>query len=215
MEASQLSRWVICSVLLSCHFSMGAYASETTESSIDKSPMQLSIFSQKLSFFLPNDWKLAYTQREDGMFSAEFLPQVEGLNNWSSMVCIQGFEGMAVNIKPDDFLDTMVATYRDNCSGEVIYERVDNEFINGHQTASAIIGCTRMPNTHLNGLEIDFYKEPQRLSEIGFYTAISGEKDLYLIHKSLRGNEFNTISTLVEKKNYREFMSAVSPFNLN
>ncbi len=215
MKASQPSRWVICSVLFCCHFSMGAYASETTESSIDKSPIQLSIFSQKLSFFLPDDWKLAYTQIEDGMYSAEFLPQVEGLNNWSSMVCIQGFEGMAANIKPEDFLDTMVDTYRDNCSGEVIYERVDNEFINGHQTASAIIGCTRMPNSHLNGLEIDFYNEPQRLSEIGFYTAISGEEDLYLIHKSLRGAEFNAINTWVEKKNYHEFMSAVSPFNLN
>ncbi len=215
MKASPLPRWVICSVLFCCHSLMSVYASETTETSIDRLPKQLPIFSQKLSFFLPNDWKLAYTQLEDGMFSAEFLPQTEGLHNWSSMVCIQGFEGMSANIKPEDFLDTMVDTYRDSCNGEVIYERVDDEFINDYQTASAIIGCTRMPNSHLNEFEIDFYEEPQRLSEIGYYTAVSGDKDLYLIHKSLRGTEFNTITAPIEKANYREFMSAVSPFNLN
>lgn len=215
MNASQLSRRVICSVLFCCSFSVNAYASEATDSSFNKTPKLLPIFSQKLSFFLPNDWKLAYTHLEDGMFSAEFLPQSEGLHNWSSMVCIQGFEGLSANIAPEEFLDTMVDTYRESCSGEVIYQRVDDEYINGYQTASAIIGCTQMPNSHLNELQIDFYSEPPHLSEIGFYTAVSGERDLYLIHKSLRGAEFKAITAPIEKTNYREFMSTVSPINLN
>ncbi|PKG56219.1 hypothetical protein CXF83_06735 [Shewanella sp. Choline-02u-19] len=215
MKASQLRCWVSYSVLFYFSFSQSLYASDDVDVAIDKIAKRLPIFSQKLSFYLPHDWKLAFSQSEDGMFTAEFLPKNEQLRNWSSMVCIQGFKDLSANIEPSDFLDTMAEAYRDNCYGDVLYERVDDEFIDGHQTASAIMGCTRMPNTHLNGLQANVYKALEHLGEIGHYTAVKGENDLYLIHKSMRGEEFTSTSAPVERANYREFMSAITPFKLN
>ncbi|MCL1051579.1 hypothetical protein L2755_18365 [Shewanella abyssi] len=215
MKVSQLCYWISYSVLFYFSFCLNLYASDDVDMTIDKISKRLPIFSQKLSFYLPNGWKLAFSHLEDGMFTAEFLPKNEELRNWASMVCIQGFKGLSDNIEPVDFLDTMAETYRDSCHGEVLYQRVEDEFINGHQTASAIMGCTRMPNTHLTELPANVYKELAHLGEIGHYTAVKGEKDLYLIHKSIRGREFTSTSAPLEKTNYREFMSAITPFKLN
>jgi hypothetical protein len=215
MKASQLRCWISCSVLFYFSFSQNLYASDDVEMTIEKISTHLPIFNQELSFYLPHDWTLVFSQIEGGMFTAEFLPENEALQNWSSMLCIQGFKGLSANIEPRDFLDTMAEAYRENCHGEVLYERVEDEFINGHETASAIMGCTQMPNTHLNELQANAYKEVEHLGEIGHYTAVKGKKDLYLIHKSMRGEAFTSKSVPIGKTNYREFMSAITPFKLN
>lgn len=214
MKVSKLRCWVSYSVLFYFSFSQSLYASDV-DVTVEKIVKRLPIFSQKLSFYLPNDWRLAFSQSENGMFSAEFLPPKEQLQNWSSMVCIQGFKDLSANIDPRYFLDMMAEAYRDNCHGDVLYVRVDDEFIDGHETASAIMGCTRMPNTHLKGLQANAYKALEHLGEIGHYTAVKGENDLYLIHKSMRGEEFTSASAPIGIANYREFMSAITPFKLN
>ena len=56
------------------------------------------------------------------------------------------------------------------------------------------LGCTAMPNMHgVTPLNPKAYASTPQ-GEIGYYTVVSGNKDLYLLHKSMRGAVFLPIN---------------------
>lgn len=143
---------------------------------------QLTIFKQQLGLHFPTDWRLAYSEQSGNMFSAEFVPQQEMLTSWSSLYCIQGFKGMADGIEPEEFLDTFAANYQQVCEGEMQYNKLGATQIEGKESFSAMLTCSKMPHTHKG-------KSGQGvgMGEIGHYTVISGSEDLFLLHQSARG----------------------------
>jgi hypothetical protein len=42
----------------------------------------IPIYSQKISFNLPTDWKAAFQDQNSGAFLVEFIPQDEVIENW-------------------------------------------------------------------------------------------------------------------------------------
>ncbi|GIU41376.1 hypothetical protein TUM4438_05380 [Shewanella sairae] len=181
-----------------------------------KMPQQLAIFEQTFNFSLPTDWKLAYSAQQETMYSAEFLPADQELQNWSTMVCVQGFKGVAEDIEPELFLETMANVYLESCQGEMVFESLPSEPLNGHETASAIIGCTKMPNSHIKAIDsTTAYEANHGLGEIGHYTAVKGKSDLYLIHKSMRGDSFSQTNPPLKAQNYQEFLSSITPLSLH
>lgn len=176
---------------------------------------ELAIFSQEVSFNLPKEWKLAFNEQQAGMYAAEFVPANEDLRAWSEMFCVQGFEGLSENIQPEALLDSLATAYRETCEGEVIYNKLGETEVDGLDGFSAILGCTRMPDTHkaTRLTATGIVSVPQ--GEIGHYTAISGVDDLYLLHQSQRGDVFSTDKSPLESLNHREFMSAISPLRLS
>ena len=175
---------------------------------------QLAIFSQSLSFNLPANWKLAHSEQQQAMFSAEYLPQSQELQTWSSMLCIQGFKDLSEDISPQEFLNSMAGVYLESCQGDMVFEEVASDSINGHDTASAIIGCTKMPNSHVRDSNQSVFDAPVMLGEIGYYTAIRGKQDLYLLHKSLRGETFTKSTPPINNSNSSEFLSDITPLNV-
>ncbi|MCL1137931.1 hypothetical protein [Shewanella pneumatophori] len=191
-------------------------AKAPSNQTIHQSSQQLVIFEQTINFNLPSDWKLAHSEQQETMFSAEFVPANQELQTWSSMVCVQGFKGVAADIEPELFLETMANVYLENCQGEMVFETLPSEPLNGHETASAIIGCTKMPNSHIKSIDkTTAYEANHGLGEIGHYTAVKGKADLYLIHKSIRGDSFSKANPPVKSQNYQEFLSSITPLSLH
>ncbi|MGS0682099.1 hypothetical protein ACVBIL_13135 [Shewanella sp. 125m-7] len=195
-------------------FPVYSLSNEAIKVEVDKTPQQLAIFSQTFNFSLPLDWKLAFTNQQDDMFSAEFVPASQTLQTWSSMLCVQGFKGLTEDISPQAFLQTMAEVYFESCQGESVFEALASEPLNDHQTASAIIGCTNMPNSHINSVQGIAYGKVLTQGEIGHYTAVRGEQDLYLIHKSIRGEVFTKENPPIKAQNYQEFLSTIMPLSL-
>ncbi|ABV88523.1 hypothetical protein [Shewanella pealeana] len=186
----------------------------SAETQVAKAPKKLAIFSQTLNFNLPLDWKLAYTQQQGTMYSAEFVPASEALHTWSSMLCVQGFKDVAQDVSPQAFLETMAAVYFERCQGETVLESLPSEPLNNHETASAIIGCTVIPNSHLKSAAAIGTNKVVTQGEIGHYIVVRGKQDLYLIHKSIRGEAFTKQNPPIQAHNHQEFLSSITPLSL-
>ncbi|MCS6127291.1 hypothetical protein G3485_09825 [Shewanella baltica] len=174
----------------------------------------LPVFGQQLGFNLPAGWKQAYHEEQAGMFMAEYVPEQEALAQWSALFCVQGFKDMAESISPERFLDAMAQTYKSTCDGEVVYQKLGDTEVDGHAGFHAILGCTAMPNLH--GVTPQnpkaYASTPQ--GEIGYYTVVSGNKDLYLLHKSMRGAVFSADKPPLQADNSQDFISTLVPFSL-
>lgn len=206
------------SVLLLC----GLMGSESAQATLDKPrggdyashSHVLPVFGQQLGFNLPSGWKQAHYEERDGVFMAEFVPELEALNQWNTLFCVQGFKGMAESASPKQFLDAMAEAYQAACDGEVVYQKLGATQVDGHEGFQAILGCTTMPHVH-GATQFNpsaFTSNPQ--GEIGYYTVVSGKKDLYLLHKSMRGDVFSADKPPLQAANSADFISALGPFSL-
>ncbi|QLE86550.1 hypothetical protein FLM48_16635 [Shewanella sp. Scap07] len=144
---------------------------------------ELAVFEHPLSFHFPHNWRLAYSEHRGDMFSAEFVPNDEFLNKWSSLYCVQSFKNKANSINAEAFLDTFADNYRHSCQGEVNYNKIGSQVINGQPAFSALLSCSKMPLNH----STDGSFGQQSLSEIGHFTVVQGQQHLYLMHHSARG----------------------------
>ncbi|WP_394202940.1 hypothetical protein [Shewanella waksmanii] len=144
---------------------------------------QLSVFDSPVSFRFQPNWRLAFSEQRGEMFSAEFVPNDEYLNKWSSLYCVQSFKNKASTINAEMFLDTFADSYRETCVGEVNYQKLGEQTINQRPAFSALLSCSEMPLSH----STDGSFGQDSLSEIGHYTVILGEQHMYLMHHSARG----------------------------
>lgn len=200
----------------------GLIGSESVEAKLDMPLVEsgashthvLPIFSQKLGFSLPTGWRQAYHEERAGMFMAEFVPEQEALYQWSALFCVQGFKDMAESVSPEQFLDAMAETYQASCDGEVIYQKLGDTQVDGRKGFQAILGCTTMPNVHgATQFNSSAFTSPPQ-GEIGYYTVVSGSKDLYLLHKSMRGEVFLADKPPLQVANSADFISALAPYTL-
>ena len=90
----------------------------------------------------------AFNEKRGDMTMAEFVPSDESLNNWSRLVCMQGFKGLADDVEPEQFLNSMADTYRQHCQGQVIYQQLGSSKVDGLEAVHGLLGCTSMPNIH-------------------------------------------------------------------
>ncbi|WP_299568881.1 hypothetical protein [uncultured Shewanella sp.] len=162
---------------------------------------QLSIFANKVSFDLPVGWKMAFNSEKGNMYKAEFVPAGETLNDWSALYCIQGFKGLATSIDSTQFLDRFSDTYQDACQGSVTYEQLGMTQIGGKEAYHGIIGCTNMKSVYGGATS------RTRQGEIGYYAVLKDTEDMYLIHKSMRGEVFSESNPPLNGSNHRDFIS--------
>ncbi|AZG72325.1 hypothetical protein [Shewanella livingstonensis] len=168
---------------------------------------QLTSLSAKFGFLPPLDWKLAFSDKRGDMTMAEFIPANESLNDWSSLVCMQGFKGLANDVEPERFLDSMAATYQEHCQGQVVYQQLGRSEVGELEAVHGLLGCTSMPNIHqsLAAVEEPYITSPQ--GEMGYFTVISDDENVYLIHKSIRTAVFTIDTVPITIDNYRDFMT--------
>lgn len=175
---------------------------------------ELPIFSQNLGFYLPAGWKLAFQKLESNMYSAEYVPAKQKLRRWKSLFCVQGYQGMADSVSPQQFFDSFAATYKQTCQGEVYLKQLENVQISGNNGISALMGCTLMPNTHRSDMLKEHAHQSQPQGEMGYYTVLEGRDDLYMLHKSIRGNVFTLQSLPVNQDTWPAFIKDMKPYSL-
>ena len=188
-------------------FSLSASANQVDPSST----ITLDIFSQPLSFDIPQSWKQTREDQLADMYSAEFIPNNENMSQWSELICIQGFRNVSDDLSSEMFLESFASTYKEHCKGEVVYEPLGDVEINGYQGSHGLLGCTRMPNSHtVNiGHQQQFVSTPQ--GEMGHYTALIAEAQVILLHKSMRGKVFSPNLPPLTKDNYSSFIHTLFP----
>jgi hypothetical protein len=167
----------------------------------------IPIYSQKISFILPTDWKSAFQDQRSGAFLIEFIPQDEVLENWQNLFTIQGFEKLADKTKPIDFLDGLALRLKESCGQYSVYEQLGHLTVSKHKAFAAIMGCS-------NSVVTKNSSEKKGKSELGYYLAIQGQQDYYLIHKSIRGDSFDKDNMPIKPDNAEEFIAGFMPIEL-
>lgn len=199
-------------IFLATLFSLHAYAEDLEPvSSIPKNVKSVKavipIYSQRVAFRLPTDWKPAFQDQNSNMFMIEFTPKDESIKSWKNMLSVQGFKNLASRASSEQFLDNLASRFKITCGEYLVYEKVGSPVIDGFNSTTAILGCSKLPNSHPTGA-----KKGQ--SEIGVYYSIQGEKDIYLIHKSIRGEAFEPASTPITKENLVSYIEPFGPIEL-
>lgn len=167
----------------------------------------IPIFSQKVSFELPIGWKPAFQDHKSDFYMIEFIPKNESIENWSNLILVQGIKNLSDKITPEKYLDNLSIRFKSICGDRMIYNKIGNLSIDGYHAFSAILGCSEMPMSNETGIN-------QGQSEIGYYISIQGKKDIYLIHKSMRGKSFNLKQSPLTKQNYKDYISNLLPIEL-
>ncbi len=177
-------------------------------------PVTLDIFSVPLEINVPAHWKQIRQEQISDMYSAEFLPEHETLNQWNQLICVQGFNNVSDSVSPDDFMKSLSLAYNENCRGDIIYRPLGDTEVNGYQGVHALLGCTKMPNTHTVqvGEVQSFISDPQ--GEMGYYTVLVTSNKLILFHKSLRGKVFSPNHPPLSVSNYQAFIGDLFPDRL-
>ena len=181
------------------------------EDSIIKKPWSakaiIPIYSQKVAFSLPITWKAAFQDNKPSTYMMEFTPKDERLESWNNLITVQGLKNLAKKISPKKFMDKLSYGFKKICGDQLVYEKLGYSFIDGHRTFTAILGCARMPNGHQTAVN-------KGQSEIGFYFSIQGKKDLYIVHKSIRGDAFPVEKPPLNKSNAQEFIKEILPIEI-
>ena len=201
---SKMVRYIFC---IQCAvMSSASLANYTLEDRI-----ALDIFSVPVEINLPSDWKQIRQEQVANMYSAEFLPEGESLNQWHQLICVQGFNMVSDSLSPETFLESLSQTYNENCQGDIIYEPLGDIEVSGHPGTHALLGCTKMPNTHTVqvGERHSFSSEPQ--GEMGYYTVLMADDKLLLLHKSMRSKVFSPNHPPLSKANYPAFIGKLFP----
>ena len=199
-------------LIFACLASLGAHAEDlalpsNSSDNIESIKAIIPIYSQRIAFNLPTDWKVAFQDQNEQMFMIEFIPKNENIENWTNMVSVQGFKNFASQVSSKQFLDHLAAKFESTCTDALVYKNIDSPLIDGYQSSTAILGCADLPSAHHTGLKAG-------QSEIGYYYSIQGKKDIYLIHKSIRGNAFESEASPLTRENIASFINPFMPIEL-
>lgn len=182
-------------------------AENTIPENIKSVAAVIPIFSQKIAFNLPTNWKAVFEDQQEGSYMIEFIPQEETIEQWKNLFTIQAFENLAGKTTPIDFLNGMAVRIKDACGEYAVFEQLGSMTVTNHQAYAVIMGCSNTPDAQ------GVFSE-QGQSEFGYYLTIKGQSDFYLIHKLVRGNTFDVDKLPVNKGNAAEFISEFMPIDL-
>lgn len=174
---------------------------------------RINVFANEMAFSLPKTWKQAFHQVEGNMASFEFIPQASSMNQWQEMLCIQGFKGMGQYASPEVFLGEIVNSYKHNCQGELIYDKLGDTLVDNQEAFHGLVSCSRLPFMH-QGLSNQDTFESQIEGEVGYFSVARLGDDLLMLHKSMRGASFSQDNIPLTKDSYPEFITELKTLTL-
>ena len=160
----------------------------------------LPVFSQKVAFKLPASWKSVFNNQKIGVFVAEYVPRQQDKKTWTRMLSVQGFENLATKLNAVTFVNRLQAKFQKVCGKDLVAEPLGATVIDGYKAFSAILGCSKMPG--------------RNWGEVGFYAAIQGDKDVYLVQKSIRTQAFEHDKSPLTKATTPGFISNLLPIEV-
>jgi hypothetical protein len=177
-------------------------------------PKEFAIFKNKVFFTLSKNWRLGFENHQASMTTFEFIPEQNNLNEWTEMICLQGFKGTGAFASPETFLDAIVKSYQHHCEGKLIYTKLGDTLVDGQVAFHGLVACSRLPNLH-QGVSIqDMFKSPLQ-GEVGYFSVARIGDDLLMLHKSMRGASFSQSNIPLTKENYAEFITELNTLTLD
>lgn len=161
--------------------------------------MLIPIYSQKVKFNLPNQWKPVFEKAYPTSYIFEMIPQNETLDKWTEMLTVQGLKGMASTISLEQSLIFIANLHKKSCKDKVIFKLLEKDKISGFDAQHAIIGCGN---------------SQENIGEIAYFIAVKGKDDIYMFHKAMRGNAFPYTNPPLTKENSKSFISDFLPIRL-
>lgn len=180
---------------------------ETIPSDIKSAKLVVPIYSQRVGLRIPTDWKQASQSQTANAFILEFTPKTEDINSWRNMISVQGFKDLASLVSSEQFFDDLASQFRSVCGEYLVYEKIGSPIINGYESTTAILGCSKLPNAHPSGVA-------KGQSEVGFYVTIQGKNDIYMIHRSIRGDSFENGEAPLSRADLASFVELFAPIEL-
>jgi hypothetical protein len=154
------------------------------------------IYSQKLAFRLPTTWKSAFQDQKPGMFMMEFTPKNESIGSWQNLLTIQGFENLSSRVTPERFITDTGNRFKAICKQDFVFENLGATTVDGFKAHRAILGCSKVPG--------------QNFSEMAYWLAIQGSKDIYVVQKAVRSELGNPLNS----SNIDSFIADIGPIEL-
>ena len=97
--------------------------------------------------------------------------------------------------------------HRKSCGESLVKISIGDLRVDGHDAHAAIIGCGSVAADRPSGL-----KKGQ--GEVAYFIAIRGRKDMYLVHRAVRGPEFDPRSPPITPANGLRLMRELEPIKL-
>lgn len=160
----------------------------------------LPVYSQKVAFKMPASWKQVLKEDKNGVFTVEYIPGKQDKKTWTRMLSVQGFKDLSGKVNAVTFINKLQANFQNTCGKDLVAEPLGATVIDGYKAFSAILGCSKMPAGDW--------------SEVGFYAAIQGEKDLYLFRKSARLASFEHKKSPLTKATTSRFIANILPIEV-
>jgi len=155
----------------------------------------IPIFSQKISVNLPSNFKPAFEKPTKASYLLEFVPKNESVKNWSKMITVSGFKGLASRISLEKSFQFEAASIKRACPNDFLNKVITVPFKQKYETLGVIMGCNKSPAL------------PKNTAEHGVYLFIKGKKDIYMIKKSFR-NKVEKIG--LNSKSFEKLAPALS-----
>lgn len=198
---------LLLSLLCSCASNQELTPVDTNSPETRSVSAVIPVYSQKILLTLPNaNWKISFQNETKDSYRIEFSENPDTKNNdWQELVSLQGFKNMK-HIPAEKLLGAFASNYQKSCPNDFKYKAMGPITISNHSGVKAIMGCSQNPKTSLdNGTS--------RKGELGYYYALHGEKDLYLIHKAYRGQS-TEINRLLNDEFAEQFIADILPIKI-
>jgi hypothetical protein len=136
----------------------------------------LPIFSQLLSFALPQGFKPVFERADGNSYMRKLVPGGETEGQWTQMISVTGAKGLAgtLSVTPELFLTQIAAGFKRACPDTFSVRRMGTPKI-GSQAMVALVGC----GTVITSVT------PR--SQAALIIAIKGSADYYTIEWAERG----------------------------
>jgi hypothetical protein len=172
-----------------CHWSIAAKAESGDQA------ITLPIFSQRISFHTPKEWRLLGETAGQSTYSASFLPVSESLSNWKSMITVHGFRKPEKERRIGTIFGEVVEQYQARCRTALVTDKWSSYKVGTQDVLVFAIEC----NEDLRGAQ-----------ERGYFLVIQGKPSLYVLayaeHGAQRGGN--------HELKPRQFLELIAPVRL-
>jgi len=168
----------------------------------------LPVYSQAVVVQVPAGWAPANEKTRGSSYIFEAIPREESLDDWTGMLTVQGFKGLAHNPKatPKAVAHALGRRIRKICPDSVVFEPLGSTEVDSFEAYRAVIGCGSISKP-LNGAR------PGQ-GEIAYTLVIRGRDDLYLIQRAQRGYGFDDANPPISEHNVSEIDASLQPIKL-
>jgi len=191
-------------VALSASAQWGIISPNEAEDKQTKKSVSIPIFTQIIVLTLPPDWSIkpVHENVTQQHYIVEYLPKGQTLTNWHEMITLQGFKNLASapQMSPKVLLSMLGNQIRKVCSDSFVVKYISSKNVDSYNAMSAVIGCGEVPNNHPSGI-----KKGQ--GEFGYYVAIKGNNEMYLVNRSWRGGAYSIETMPIDQDDLSTWIS--------